>query len=294
MRKLIRITLAAVALAVFPAVTLAAEPNPELKAALIKKLDAVLPQWGSEVLSVPAGPDWAGRLNTARVARRFGPGKLADLAASAPAGAEGVKSNAGLVRVDPARGYVRMVNNTLVPRLGAEPIVLPTDDQTIEIGLKILVGLGLPEAEIGALKVATQVAADGSIRSEKPERISPILKLFSANRTVNKLPVFGSNAVIAITGAGQVQRLKTQWPPFRLDPRATLQLRAEVLDRAGDAMVDQDISLDSLLSTQIGYAPTDDKPGSPYIPVAVISAIDKETPLLIAVPLAKPSVSDDR
>ncbi len=60
-------------------------------------------------------------------------------------------------------------------------------------------------------------------------------------------------------------------------PRATLQLRAEVLDRAGDAMVDQDISLDSLLSTQIGYAPTDDNPGSPYIPVAVISAIDKET-----------------
>jgi hypothetical protein len=294
MRKLLQSAIAAIAFAVFPAVSLAGEPNPELKAALIKKLDGVLPEWGAEVLRATDGVDWAGRLNLAGVARSFGPSKLAEQAAGAPSGTEGVNGPAGLVRVDRARGYVRMVNNLLVPRLGSEPIPQLTDEQTRELGLKTLGQLGIPEDEIGNLNVATQMAADGSVRSTKPDRVSAILKLFSAERSVNKLPVFGSKAIIAVTGGGKVQRLKTQWPQFRLDPSAALLLRAEVLDRAGDVMVDQDVPEASLLRAQIGYAPADDSVGSPYIPVALISTVDRSTPLLFSVPLAKPSVSDDR
>ena len=67
-----------------------------------------------------------------------------------------------------------------------------------------------------------------------------------------------------------------------------------MLSRAGDALVDQNLPATSVLKAQIGYAPADDTVGSAYIPVALISAIDRTTPVLISVPLVKPSVSDDR
>ena len=294
MRKFIRFVAAALALAAFPALAQAAEPDPVLKAALVRSLDAVLPKWGAEVLRAPTGVDWTGNLNVAGVARHFGAAKLADLAAGAPAGTEGVKGAEGLVRIDKARGYVRLVNNLLVPQIGTTPIQFPTDQQTRELGLKFLGELGIPATEIGGSDVATQMAADGSVKSTKPDRVNAILKLFSANRLVNNLPVFGSKAIIAITGRGQVQRLKTQWPVFRLDARDALLLRADVLNRAGDALVDQNLPATSVLKAQIGYAPADDTVGSAYIPVALISAIDRTTPVLISVPLVKPSVSDDR
>lgn len=294
MRKFIRIVAAVMAFAALPVLAQAAKPDPELKAALMKSLDAVLPQWGAEVLRAPAGVDWTGNLNVVGVARGFGPSQLAELAASAPADSEGVKNDAGLVRVDRSRGYVRMVNNLLVPRIGDTAIRFPSDDQTRQLGLKILGELGIPAAEIGGSDVNTQMAADGNVSSLKPDRVRAILKLFSANRRVNKLPVFGSNALIAITGKGEVQRLKTQWPMFRMDARDALLTRADVLDRAGDALVDQEMAATSVLRAQIGYAPADNTVGSPYVPVALISAMDRKTPVFISVPLVKPSINDDR
>jgi hypothetical protein len=294
MKKLFKIVATVFAFAAFPIFAQAAPPNPELKAALIKTLDAALPKWGAEVLRAPAGFEWTGNLNIVVVARSFGPSEIADLAAGAPAGTEGVKGKSGFARVDKARGFVRVVNNLLVPRIGATPIPLPNDEQTNAIGLKALGELGIPFGEIGPSNAATQVAADGSISSPRPDRISPILRLYSVNRSINKLPVFGSNAVIAITGRGQVQRLKVQWPVFKLDVPGGLLARADVLDRAGDVMVDQNLRATAVIKAQIGYAPADNTVGSPYIPVAMISANGGQTPLLFSVPLTKPSVADDR
>ena len=48
MRKFIKFVAAALALAAFPALAQAAVPDPVLKAALVKSLDAVLPVWGAE------------------------------------------------------------------------------------------------------------------------------------------------------------------------------------------------------------------------------------------------------
>jgi hypothetical protein len=294
MRKFFKTVAAALTFAAFSALAQAAPPNPTLKAEFIKKLDAALPNWGAEVLRAPTGLDWASKLNVGGVAQSFGPAELARLAAGAPADTEGVKGAPGLVRVDKSKGYVRMVNNLLVPRIGATPIPLPSDQQTTEIGLKILGDLGIPAAEIGATDIGTQMAADGSVKSVRPDRVSAILKLFSVKRTVNKLPVFGSSAMIAITGRGEVQRLKTQWPQFRLDPPGGLLLRADVLDQAGDVMIDQNMRPTAVLKAEIGYAPADDTVGSAYIPVALFSAVDGTTPLMFSVPLTKPSISDDR
>ncbi|NJM28862.1 MAG: hypothetical protein HC855_00845 [Rhizobiales bacterium] len=294
MKKLFKIAAAAFSLVIFPMIAHAAPPNPQQKAALIRSLDAVLPVWGAEVLRAPAGVDWTGNLNVAGVARSFNLSEVVELAAGAPAGTEGVKGKTGFVRVDKARGFVRMVNNLLVPRIGATPIPLPNDDQTNAIGLKALGQLGIPSGEIGPSNAATQMAADGSVASARPDRVSAILRLYSVDRNINKLPVFGSNAVIAITGRGEVQRLKVQWPMFKLDVPGGLLTRAEVLDRAGDTMVDQYLRATAVLKAEIGYAPADNTVGSPYIPVAMISAADGQTPLLFSVPLTKPSAADDR
>jgi hypothetical protein len=296
MRKLMHLAAASFMLAM-PALAqdaTNAERKPADKEFLLKSLDRALPRWGDDILKTPDSKDWAGDLSLPGVVRSLGADEFISDLRQAPNGAETIKSKAGVVRIDAKRGYVRYENNTRVPDLRGDVGKLPSEEQAFQIGLKALSRLGVPAEEFDKPKIATQIAAGGSTEAQKPERIDEVYRLFVAKRSINSLPVFGSNVMVAITARGEVQRLKTQWPAFRMEGGDMLLGREEVLARAADTLADQGLSEKTELSAQIGYAPIADIPGSAYIPVALVSANDGPTPVLVSVPLVAPGDKDER
>jgi hypothetical protein len=297
MKKLLQVIAATFMIFALPALAQDASDGEKRladKEAILKILDRALPNWSEDVLKVPDTKDWTQDLTLSSSVRALGAQELVQTLRKIPNGAEAVKNKAGALRVDPSRGYVRYVNYNLVVDLRNDVGKLPNEEQVIQLGMKVLSRLGMPVEEFARPSVETQMAAGGSVESGKPERVDEIYRLFVVRRLINELPVFGSNAIVAVTDTGEVQRLKTQWPAFRLEPSDRLLGREEVMESAADTLVDQALSEKAELSAQLGYAPIADAPGSAYMPIVLISANDGPTPVLISVPLVAPGDKDER
>jgi len=260
---------------------------------LAKLLDQALPEWDGRLLEVNPGKDWTAEINMDFVVNSLGVRSLAREAKQAPDGIQVLKNKRVAVRIDPAEGQIRFVDRSLTPDFSAEKIVVPSEDAAREIGMKVLDRLGLPREEFGELEILTQMAAGGTSDAKEPEVVDEILRLFVMQRQVNKLPVFGSNAVVALAGEGEIQRLRTQWPAFEMDPDGKILEREAVLKNTAEELLDQKVSSEAKISAQLGYMPLEGVPGADYIPVALIAVEDDLTPLLISAPLVQAGGRDD-
>ena len=260
---------------------------------LAKLLDQALPEWDGRLLEVNPGKDWTAEINMDFVVNSLGVRSLAREAKQAPDGIQVLKNKRVAVRIDPAEGQIRFVDRSLTPDFSAEKIVVPSEDAAREIGMKVLDRLGLPREEFGELEILTQMAAGGTSDAKEPEVVDEILRLFVMQRQVNKLPVFGSNAVVALAGEGEIQRLRTQWPAFEMDPDGKILEREAVLKNTAEELLDQNVSSEAKISAQLGYMPLEGVPGADYIPVALIAVEDDLTPLLISAPLVQAGGRDD-
>ncbi|MDQ2088459.1 hypothetical protein [Marimonas arenosa] len=262
--------------------------------ALVKQLDEILPRWDESILQQPETADWTADLTLTTVIRSLGARDLAEVAQKAPNGASFLQTKAEALRVDPARGYVRYANRAAAVDLSRKVPPLPEPPEVMERGIEILSRLGLPPGEFAKPQVETQMAAGGSIKAEKPERVDEVYRLLVVGRVINDLPVFGSNALVAMTSKAELQRLRTQWPVFRMEHSDKLLEREVVLLQSAEVLLDHGIAAGDDLRAQLGYAPVADEPGSAYVPVALIAGAVEPTPVMISVPLVSPGDFDER
>jgi hypothetical protein len=292
-------TLAALALALAAGAAAAqdapVEPQPPApREVLLKMLDQAIPRFDEAILVQPDTPDWTGKLDLRTAARALNAEALAGELQRAPNGTEAVQTDAAALQVDPARGYVRYVDRRATVDLSNDLGPLPDQEKTFRMGMELLARLGLPAQEFAKPAVETQMAAGGSAGAERPERVDEVYRLFVVERVVNDLPVFGSNAVVAVTDRAEVQRARAEWPAFRMDRTDKLLDRGAVLEEAADALVDSGVSEKAAITARLGYAPVGGLPGAPYVPVAMIAVVDGETPLLVSAPLVEPGDADEQ
>ncbi len=268
------------------------EPAP--REVLVKMLDQAIPRWDEAILVQPDTSDWTEKLDLQNAARALGAEELARGLQRAPNGSEAVETDGAALKVVPERGYVRFVNRRATVDLANDVGPLPDQEKAFQIGMGLLARLGLPAQEFARPQVETQMAAGGSVEAKEPERVNEVYRLFVMERVVNGLPVFGSNAIVAVTDRAEVQRAKAQWPAFRMDRSDKLLERGTVLEEAADALVDSGVSEKAQVTASLGYAPIAGVPGSAYLPVAMIAVVDGETPMLLSAPLVQPGDADER
>jgi hypothetical protein len=292
-------TLAGLALALAAGAALAQdapiEPQPPApREVLLKMLDQAIPRFDGAILVQPDTLDWTEKLDLRTAARALDAEALAGELQRAPNGTEAVQTDAAALQVDPARGYVRYVDRRATVDLSNDLGPLPDQEKTFRMGMELLARLGLPAQEFAKPAVETQMAAGGSAGAERPERVDEVYRLFVVERVVNDLPVFGSNAVVAVTDRAEVQRARAEWPAFRMDRTDKLLDRGAVLEEAADALVDSGVSEKAAITARLGYAPVGGLPRAPYVPVAMIAVVDGETPLLVSAPLVEPGDADEQ
>ena len=212
----------------------------------------------------------------ARSAPRSSAGELQ----RAPNGAEQVETEAR--RSGSIRRAATCASSTGAPRSTSATTSArcPTRRRRSSWAWSLLARLGLPAQEFAKPLVETQMAAGGSAGAEKPERVDEVYRLFVVQRVVNELPVFGSDAVVAVNDRAEVQRAKAAWPAFRMDRSDKLLERGAVLEEAADVLVDSGVSEKAAITASLGYAPVGGLPGNLYVPVAMIAVVDGETPML--------------
>jgi hypothetical protein len=116
--------------------------------------------------------------------------------------------------------------------------------------------LGLPAAELGAVRVDTQVALGGPTGAQPTEE-HELYRVVTAVRQVNGLPVHGSRVRAAVTRAGTIQRIGVAWPTFVLPRELKLRTREAVVRQVVDTVVQKGASPAGkrLLTAHLAYAP---------------------------------------
>ena len=291
-------TLAVMALCALPAMPVLAQDergddNREVVERLMSLLDEAIPDYDESLLEVRGGEDWTEAISVPRLVEALNIETLKEDASRAPTGTAVLTNRAAALRIDPAAGRVGYVDRTLTPDLRRGSQGLPDGDRAFRIGLRALSRVGLPSEEFDRPEILTQMAAGGSIESREPEMVDEIFRLVVVDRRIEDFRVFGSSAVVAIAPTGDVQRLRTQWPAFRISEGDRLQERETVLRETAETLADMDVTGDAEITAQVGFAPVADEPGAPYIPIALVAVTHGETPVLLSAPLVSPGERDD-
>jgi hypothetical protein len=276
-----------------PEVSEAPRPQPASRERLLELLKAATPSWNESVLQIPDTRHWASQLSAERVAEALEDRELAAAIRRAPTGVHLYRTGGSVLRFNPERGQLRYVNHARAVDFRSEIGKLPSEGEAQQIALRALTALGLPRDQFPALRVATQMAGGGPAGSQQMEVRSGIYRLVTVDRRLGELPVFVSGARVAVNPYGQIHRLRISWPPLSLGPKMRLVETTNVLDRAVQVLLDQDVSASAEVRARLGYVPTDDRDTTGVVPAVHYTVLDPPTPFMFSVPVAEPAPGDD-
>lgn len=261
-RRLLAPSLLALSLGL-AAVAMAADRQIFDEQVTIRKLDEVrvkalvakaLPAWDDKVLSASDGPDWPAKASFSQVLVA-----VEDRAEAMPtAGAPRLKDKDRAISLDPVIGKVRYASKARrwsLKQTSREPV---EKQQAVDLAVKALTTVGVPRAEFGKVRVDTQVGVSGggqvAIDDTQAGRRQKMYRVVSLGRRVNGLPVLASRARVAVSNQGAIQRLKINWPTFRLEQGLALRSRDAVLDQVVQSLMAHTPSADIKIKAQLAYA----------------------------------------
>jgi hypothetical protein len=251
-----------------------------------------MPEWNGSIMQAPSGPDWLASLPPDSAAKVLNDDALGAAVRNAREGARVFKSDVSVLRLDPEKGrfgYHSRARETTSDE-ALRGVELPPN--AAALAMEALKGLGLPASELAGVSSITQSAATGE--AGKPASFKgDLYQIVEVSRTVNKLPVLGSDARVAINAKGEVQRARIAWPAFELDRGDGLLSRAEVSRNAVAFMLDQGVRANVTMKARLGYAPLSPEGRSKMLPVLILSINDGPTPMLLTAPLVAPPSEDD-
>jgi hypothetical protein len=295
--------LASVALAAAAATSLAQPSAPseteqvrasELgRAEIARRIEQSLPKWGDEVLRAPQDVTWTAKLQPARVAELLGDRELMAVIRRAPRGAQLFQSKGSTLRIDPERGELRYVSRyrTVDPMSQVGP--LPSVDRANQSVIRTLTALGLPSGEFAQAHVVSQISSGGSVRAKAPETKAEVYRLVTVPRVVGGVPVFVSDARVALTPKGEVQRLRVTWPALGVPRNMRIASREAVVERAADLLADHGVTAQAEIRTSLVYTPADPKSLRAYLPAVMFTVLESPTPFIFSVPVVEPPEGDD-
>lgn len=257
LRTVVSLTLASLALAscADPA---AEEVVASTSSALTSKqvtamVDQAIPVFDATVLRVTNGPAWSAKATYAGLFRAMGDKPPAT---TPPSGTLRLADNGRVARVEPSLGRLRYISNARAWTT-ADAGLPAADDRITSAAVRQAIGaLGLPSAELGALRLDTQVA-ETAPAGATTTKIYDLYRLANVSRTVNGLPVIGSRVSAAVTAAGDIQRMLVHWPAFVVPTGLKLRARGAVVTDVVAAIMRQDPTpIDNqFVTAKLAYVP---------------------------------------
>ena len=189
------------------------------------------------------------------------------------------------LRLDPARGYARYISRQRAYQHGITPPVGIGKARALDLAMDASAELELPlDEEAGNVYVEeVHMSANAKGSQEAPRTYVRETQVI-VKRTVNGIPVVGSELRASVGNDGQIARLKVRWPEFSIS-RTVGVLRAEsdVVREAVVRVVAQEEHVDEVL-TRVVYVPGDHG----FIPALELSVTSTQghTPFQSYVPLA--------
>lgn len=253
-------------------------------------LEKAIPRWDESVLRGAEKPDWSGRMTFDRVfqAMKDTPVKVERI----PETAERVQDEGRSLRFDARAGKVRYISRTRAwsfERDAKKPAVAA--ERALAAAQEALRSLEVPADELDKPEVATQMAGGAPVGAKEIQDRYEMYQLVTVKRRVNQLPVYGSEARVAVNAGGEIQRALVKWPAFRLSPGLTLRQRSSVVEEAVRQILLQSPHADLKITAYLAYAPRDDDDRMVrYVPAVIVSVYAPPTPYQFVIDVAEPSV----
>jgi hypothetical protein len=252
-------------------------------------VERAMPSWDESVLRVAEKPDWSEKVNFDRVFQA-----MKDTAVKVeriPETAERIQDEGRSVRVDARAGKIRYISRTRAwsfERDGKKPAIVA--ERALAAAQEALRSLGLPADELEKPDVATQMAGGAPVGTKEIQDRFEMYQLVTVRRRLNRLPVYGSQARVAVNNEGEIQRAQVNWPAFRLGPGLTLRKRAAVVDEAIQQIMRQGPRADLKMEAYLAYAPKDEDDRTVrYVPAVILSVYAPQTPYQLVLDVADPS-----
>ena len=254
------------------------------------QVETTLPQYTSQILAAPPGPDWLAAVTVSTVSNA-----VQDLPPPSQVMQQGPYTEARdpggtkFVKIDRDRGWIRYANLTRLFDWDTSAHVAVSDAVAMSRLNTTLDALGLPVAERGGLDLATVGGgtpdpSTGVVMPHERER------LVTVERVVNGYEVFGSLARLAVSNAGQQARLLVRWPRFQLPSGLVLRPRQAVVDEIAARIQDSEFGAAVELGIHLAYV----RMGyGSYLPAAAVNFADPQSGEVILVPLVNAPADRD-
>lgn len=153
-----------------------------------------------------------------------------------------------------------------------------------KLALNLLESIGVPVKELGRSEVRELIAAGRDSKNKlKPSRLRAELHV-RVGRKIGNLPVFDSEAKVAVSSKAQAARLHLSWPDFVLEPKLAQRKPHSpdtIIQMATKALSGKNqCNKYSRINSVIAYAPSSTKRNSDrkirYIPSLIVYAIPPE------------------
>jgi hypothetical protein len=256
-------------------------------------VEKVIPRWDESMLRVGDKPDWSGKMSFDRVFQA-----MKDTAVKAeriPEGAERIQDESRSARVDARAGKIRYVSRPRAwsferdakkPSIGADKAVAAAEEA--------LRSLDLPSDEQDKPETTTQIAGGAPVGAKEIQDRYEMYQVVTVRRKINQLPVYGSQARVAVNNGGEVQRAMVKWPAFRLGAGLVLRKRPAVVDEAVQQILRQSPRPDLKMQAYLAYAPRDDDDSIVrYVPAVILSVYALPTPYQLVLDVAEPSAHSE-
>ncbi|MEJ2125846.1 MAG: hypothetical protein P8Y47_13900 [Alphaproteobacteria bacterium] len=191
----------AIGLSISSSLSLAADVSRD---EIVRILDKAVPQWDDRILAAASYADPIAKLDFYQLAKVM----RDDIKEFPPEGAKQLDDGVRALRLESESGKVRFVNRKRAWQYKRDVDSRRVDpDYAIKTTLETLSQLGLPLDELAKPLVRPQIAAGGKVGSEKPTEQHDMYSLVFVQRQINGLPVYQSDARLAINNYGEVQRM---------------------------------------------------------------------------------------
>lgn len=204
----------------------------------LERLNTVVPALGIRLLLPSFSRNaWRQKLDVATIAR----------AVSTPAPdtvhiAEGrilARSDYATIRLDAPNGYVRYIRRKRAPEAGYRWKTGARTPHALQVALAIIDALDIP-VDSQSLPTRVQEFPVSPPTQKRGLEVSTARSIrVIIQRTVEGIPVVGSELRVSVAPGGSVGRLKVRWPKFRISSRAVIMRpRVSVIQEAVTRMLE--------------------------------------------------------
>lgn len=265
------------------------EPTPVPRTSTLEtyaeQVEQALPELDPSMLKVPEGEDWMAELTVEQVGEAVKDPTAPLVVYEEPPYYEARdEADTMVIKIDQDQGRVRYIGKLREFDWSKSSHKAVPEELAAEMTLETLSVLGVPEEELGELRVDTVLgqdmdqAAGGDL--EPPFERE---RLVTAYRQINEYYVFENYARLAVSNNAEIARLLTIWPQFSMPSDLELTSRDKIVDIAANYINEAEKGIPVEVEIELAYIRT----GYDYIPAAIVTFVDVYSGEIVAIPIVE-------